>query len=95
MSKTLEQKPLIDTTTDNLIIDLSKTQMQIKAEGSQLRRLQKSVGNAKNLRDGIIDELTKRSVELHKLELPFGFTMETLFAKGDPESESDEEGDAE
>ena len=90
MAQTHTEKPLVDTTTNNLIIDLAKVQMAIKADGSSLRRLQKTVGDNKKLRDGIIDELTKRAVDEHKLELPFGHTMETLFAAA-PEDEEDHE----
>jgi hypothetical protein len=81
MAKDTKERPFIDTTTDNLIIDMAKVTMRLRANGSSLRRLQQEVGDDKELREGIIDELTKRSVELHKLEVPFGHTMESLFEK--------------
>lgn len=78
-TKDKKDRPMIDTTTDNLIIDLAKVRMRLLANGSALRRLQTEVGTDKKLRDGIEDELTQRSIEMHKLDLPFGYTMEKLF----------------
>ena len=86
-----KERPMIDATTDNLIIDLAKVRMRLLANGSALRRLQKDVGDDKKLRDGIEDELTQRSIEMHKLELPFGYTMEKLFDRDNSAAAEGEE----
>lgn len=88
-----KERPMIDTTTDNLIVDLAKVRMRLLANGSALRRLQNEVGDDKKLRDGIEDEITQRSIEMHKLELPFGYTMEKLFDRDN--SAAAEEGEEE
>jgi hypothetical protein len=88
MAKTKE-RPFIDATTTNLIIDIAKVRMRLKANGSSLRRLQTEVGNDKEVLDGLIDELTQRAVDENKLELPFGHTMESLFASAEKKDDSE------
>lgn len=83
------QKPFIDTTTNNLIIDLAKVYMRLAANGSTLRSLQHEVGEDKKLRDKLIRELSKRATVEHNLELPFGQTMESIFEKPAPAEDAE------
>jgi hypothetical protein len=71
----------IDATTNNLIIDMAKVTMRLRANGAQLQSLRQEVGADKKLREGILDELAKRAIDENQLELPAGHTMESLFAK--------------
>lgn len=79
------QRPFMDTETADLIREgLSEVLIQI-ADGKQLRRLQKAVGDRKKKINGIMKELGRREVAAGNIKLPFGATMESLFGDDDEE----------
>jgi hypothetical protein len=85
-----KERPFIDASEQNLLIDLCKVNLRLRGNGKTLRRLQKSVGEDKNLQNDLIAEIDHRMIDKHNIEIPFGFTMETLFGKDEADEEDEE-----
>lgn len=83
------QRPFLEVPTESLSLQALKLHIELRADGSSLRKLQTRVGENKETFGQIMDELARRGITDGKLEVPFTHTMESLFTKkgeaGEPE----------
>lgn len=74
--------------TESLTLQALKLHVDLRADGSTLRKLQQRVGENKATFQKIMDELTRRGIINKQLEIPFGHSMKTLFDPKNAEKDS-------
>lgn len=81
-----DQERLLNTSTEEMLLTFVKMELEKKGLKSAAGRARKAVKDCADRQQGVIDELVRREVDLHNLEIPLGVSLD----EEEPEEEEEE-----